>query len=180
MQQLHIFETQNESRSQQTSHLLFVCYWPFQIGDGRAPVSLAAQGWRLYEQLDQMSHATAYHADFDDSCVPPPSFPSLHPAAPFVSLPPPTRQGVLEDVSSRGDTESRSGLAEVVSEVSLALARRSIDWVASASELEHFNNRNVERAEATFSQYSIQLRTKVRCSRLLPEHVSMRRSAVHT
>ncbi|CAN0174201.1 unnamed protein product [Ectocarpus sp. 12 AP-2014] len=69
--------------------------------------------------------------------------------------------GVLEDVSSRGDTESRSGLAEVVSEVSLALARRSLDWVASASELEHFNNRNVERAEATFSQYSIQLRTKV-------------------
>lgn len=70
--------------------------------------------------------------------------------------------GVLEDVSSRGDTESRSGLAEVVSEVSLALARRSTDWVASASELEHFSNRNAERAEATFSQYSVQLRTKVR------------------
>lgn len=70
--------------------------------------------------------------------------------------------GVLEDVSSRGDTESRSGLAEVVSEVSLALARRSSDWVASSSELEHFGNRNAERAEATFSQYSVQLRTKVR------------------
>lgn len=68
----------------------------------------------------------------------------------------------------------------MVSEVSLALARRSLDWVASASELEHFNNRNVERAEATFSQYSIQLRTKVRSSRLLPEHLSMRLSVVHT
>lgn len=67
-------------------------------------------------------------------------------------------------MSTRGDTESRSGLAEVVSEVSLALARRSADWVASASELEHFSNRNAERAEATFSQYSVQLRTKVWCS----------------
>lgn len=69
--------------------------------------------------------------------------------------------GVLQDVSTRGDTESRSGLAEVVSEISLALARRSTDWVASASELEHFSNRNAERAEATFSQYSVELRTKV-------------------
>lgn len=73
--------------------------------------------------------------------------------------------GVLQDVSARGDTESREGLAEVISEVTLALARRSTDWIASASELEHFNNRNAERAEATFSQYSVQLRTKVR-----PQH----------
>ncbi|CAM9394343.1 unnamed protein product, partial [Hapterophycus canaliculatus] len=69
--------------------------------------------------------------------------------------------GVLQDVSARGDTESRTGLAEVVSEISLALARRSTDWIASASELEHFSNRNAERAEATFSQYSVQLRTKI-------------------
>ena len=74
------------------------------------------------------------------------------------------RAGVLQDVSTRGDTQSRTGLAEVVSEISLALARRSSDWVASASELEHFNNRNAERAEATFSQYTIQLRTKVKCT----------------
>ncbi|CAM9674335.1 unnamed protein product, partial [Hapterophycus canaliculatus] len=67
----------------------------------------------------------------------------------------------LADVSARGDTESRSGLAEVVSEISLALVRRSSDWVASANELEHFNNRNAKRAEATFSQYSVQLRAKV-------------------
>ncbi|CAN0395106.1 unnamed protein product [Ascophyllum nodosum] len=69
--------------------------------------------------------------------------------------------GVLEDLSNRGDTETKSGLAEVVSEVGLALARRSADWMASASALEHFNNRNAERAEATFSQYAVQVRTKI-------------------
>lgn len=77
--------------------------------------------------------------------------------------------GVLDDLSNRGNTETRSGLAQVVSEVSLALARRSADWVASASALEHFNNRNAERAEAAFSQYTVQVRTKVRtmqCQRM--------------
>lgn len=58
--------------------------------------------------------------------------------------------------------ESRSGLASVVSEISLALARRQMDWIASSSQLQHFNNRNAERAEATFSQYAVQVRTKVR------------------
>lgn len=71
--------------------------------------------------------------------------------------------GILEDVSARGGTESRLGLAEMVSEISLALEQRSSDWVASASELEHFNNPNTERAEDTFIQYSVQLRAKVRC-----------------
>lgn len=66
-------------------------------------------------------------------------------------------------MSARGDTESRLGLAEVVSEINFALGRRSSDWVASASELEHFDDPNTERAEATFSQYSVQLRAKVRC-----------------
>lgn len=74
----------------------------------------------------------------------------------YLSLP-----GVLADLSERGDTESRTGLASVVSEISLALARKQVDWIASASELEHFNNRNTERAEATFSQYAVRLRTKV-------------------
>lgn len=69
--------------------------------------------------------------------------------------------GVLADLSERGDTESRTGLASVVSEISLALARKQVDWIASASELEHFNNRNTERAEATFSQYAVRLRTKI-------------------
>lgn len=83
----------------------------------------------------------------------------------FFLFPSPHQPGVLEDISTRGDTESRSGLAEVVSEMSLALARRSTDWVASASELEHFSNRNAERAEATFSKYTVQLRSKVRKER---------------
>lgn len=69
--------------------------------------------------------------------------------------------GVLSDLSTRGDTESRPGLASVVSEISLALARKQTDWVSSASELQHFNPRNAERAEAAFSQYAVQLRTKV-------------------
>lgn len=51
----------------------------------------------------------------------------------------------------------------MVSEISLALEQRSSDWVASASELEHFNNPNTERVEDTFIQYSVQLRAKVRC-----------------
>ncbi|CAN0179989.1 unnamed protein product [Ectocarpus sp. 13 AM-2016] len=70
--------------------------------------------------------------------------------------------GVLEDVSARGDTGTRLGLAEVVSEISFALGRRSSDWVASASELEHFDDPNTERAEATFSQYSVHLRAKIK------------------
>ncbi|CAN0232423.1 unnamed protein product [Ectocarpus sp. 12 AP-2014] len=70
--------------------------------------------------------------------------------------------GVLEDVSARGDTGTRLGLADVVSEISFALGRRSSDWVASASELEHFDDPNTERAEATFSQCSVHLRAKIK------------------
>lgn len=49
-----------------------------------------------------------------------------------------------------------------MSEISLALVWWPSDWVASTSELEHFTNGNAERAEATFNQYSVQLRAKVR------------------
>ena len=70
--------------------------------------------------------------------------------------------GVLQNVSARWDTVSRLGLAEGMSEICLALEKSSSDWVASESELEHFNNTNTERAEATFSQYRVQLGAKVR------------------
>ncbi|CAM9696031.1 unnamed protein product [Discosporangium mesarthrocarpum] len=67
--------------------------------------------------------------------------------------------GALTDLAGRGNTDSRAGLAAIVSEVSLALGRRKVEWVAASSAMEHFSSANKERAEATFNRLSVAVRS---------------------
>ncbi|CAM9875254.1 unnamed protein product [Choristocarpus tenellus] len=64
-------------------------------------------------------------------------------------------------MSARSNTDTRSGLASIVSEVSLELLRKQVDWVASSSDMEHFSNRNSDKAESKFNQLSMGVRSKM-------------------
>jgi len=58
--------------------------------------------------------------------------------------------GLLADKADAADTDSARGLAKLVSEVALALVRKSDDWVASSSTTQNFLGSQAEGKCETF------------------------------
>ncbi|CAM9720452.1 unnamed protein product [Chrysoparadoxa australica] len=68
--------------------------------------------------------------------------------------------GQLAQLSDNADTSTNAGLANVVSDISLALLKKSSDWVSAASEWEHFG-RDMSQAESALNRQAIKERSKI-------------------
>mmetsp|Transcript_29598 Transcript_29598/g.66963 ORF Transcript_29598/g.66963 Transcript_29598/m.66963 type:complete len:267 (-) Transcript_29598:2114-2914(-) len=67
--------------------------------------------------------------------------------------------GTIGRIADEADTETEEGLADLVSDVALALLRKESDWVSAS--LEKKVTRDEDEGESLFGQFSLQERAKI-------------------